>query len=297
MKIVVTSGQPFTDIDALACAVAYAELLRLTKKDAVAILPGPLNKTITEKIRKWKLNYSTKPYSKNANYILVDISDPEYFAKFVKPKNIIEIFDHRYGFEDYWKVKLGKNAKIEMVGACVTLIWEEFKKNNKETNISEISANLLYTAIISNTLNFQASVTTNRDKKAYKEIFRYTKLPHNWTKTYFMYQDKETDENIKSAIINDTKNIDPIIGQLELWDSKTIILRHLKEIEEALLGFGRPNWFLTAPSISEGKNYLFTKNPYVKRLLEKTISAKFDGDIGETKKLWLRKEILKELQE
>ena len=87
MKIVVTSGQPFTDIDALACAVAYAELLRLTKKDAVAILPGPLNKTITEKIRKWKLNYSTKPYSKNANYILVDISDPEYFAKFVKPRN------------------------------------------------------------------------------------------------------------------------------------------------------------------------------------------------------------------
>jgi len=61
-----------------------------------------------------------------------------------------------------------------------------------------------------------------------------------------------------SGYIN--KNLEPIIGQLELWDSKAIVLKYQKEIEEALLSFGRPNWFLTAPSISEGKNYLFTRN-------------------------------------
>ena len=75
-------------------------------------------------------------------------------------------------------------------------------------------------------------------------------------------------------------------------NSKKIILKHLIEVEEALLSFGKSNWFLTAPSISEGKNYLFTKNPKMKRLLEKTINAKFNGDLGITDKLWLRKEII-----
>jgi len=78
--------------------------------------------------------------------------------------------------------------------------------------------------------------------------------------------------------------------------SEKFLKSHLKEIERALTSFGSENWFLTSPSINEGKNYLFTKNPEMKKLLEKLIGAKFNGDIGTTDKLWLRKEILKELQ-
>jgi hypothetical protein len=53
---------------------------------------------------------------------------------------------------------------------------------------------------------------------------------------------------------------------------------------------------MTAPSISEGKNYLFTKSKDIKEVLENKIGAEFEGDIGVTGKLWLRKEILRELQ-
>ena len=42
---------------------------------------------------------------------------------------------------------------------------------------------------------------------------------------------------------------------------------------------------------------MYTKYPEVKELLEKIIHAKFDGDIGTTDKLWLRKEIQKKLQD
>ncbi len=296
-KIIVTSGQPFTDIDALACAIAYAELLRLEGKDAEVVLPGTLNKTVTEKIKKWKLNYSIKPNSENANYVLVDISDPEYFAKFVIPKKIIEIFDHRYGFEDYWKKKLKKNSHIEMVGACATLVWEEFKKRKLSKKISVVSANLLYTAIISNTLNFQASITTSRDHNSFKEISKHRKLPQNWVEIYFKDQDEETDKNIESAIKNDMKNTKPFIAQLELWDSKKIISKHMAKIIEIMQSYDSIDWFLTAPSISEGINYLLTLDDNKKKLLEKTLDAKFDGDIGTTQKLWLRKEILKKFQE
>ncbi|KKQ41915.1 MAG: Inorganic pyrophosphatase/exopolyphosphatase [Microgenomates group bacterium GW2011_GWC1_37_8] len=294
-KIVVTSGQPFTDIDALACAIAYAELLKKEGIDAEAVLPGSLNKSITKEIKKWKLDFSKNPKFNHAKYVLVDISEPKYFATFVKENDVVEIFDHRYGFENYWKERLGIKSRIEMVGACATLIWEEFVARSNPLKISELSANLLSTAIISNTLNFQASVTTQRDKDSFKEMAKFTNLPRNWAETYYSEQDKEVEGDIKSAILNDTKNIEPIIVQLELWDSKKIIFKHLKDIEETLAVFGTNNWFLTSPSINEGRNYLYTKNPKVKKLLEKIINAKFDGDIGTTEKLWLRKEILKKL--
>src|SRR3989344_8563469 len=126
-KIVVTSGQPFTDIDALACATAYMELLKKEGKEAETVLPGSLNKSITKKIKKWKLNFSKNPKFNHAKYVLVYISEPIYFADFVKEKDVIEVFDHRTGFENYWKERIGSKAKIETVGSCTTLIWEEFE--------------------------------------------------------------------------------------------------------------------------------------------------------------------------
>ena len=301
MKIVVTTGAPFTDIDALACAVSYTELLKNEGKDSEAVLPGHLNKSVTEKIKNWKYGYKKRLTENKAKYVLVDISDSKYFPSFVKNEDIIEIFDHRSGYEKYWRKRLGKNAKIEMVGSCATLIWEEYQKRSKG-KISQVSANLLYTAIISNTLNLNASVTTKIDKLALKQLAKFTKLPKNWIAIYFKDQEKESYQDPRSAILNDTKGTGEkarsiVIGQLEFWDSKNFLKDHLKEIEKVLESFGKEKWFLTSPSISEGKNYIYTKNGEVKKLLEKTIGVKFKGDLGTTNKLWLRKEILKKLQE
>jgi len=293
--MIITTGQPFTDIDSLACALAYTQLKQLEGNDAECVLPGPLNKSVTNKIKGWELNFSKVPITTNSKYVLVDISEPEYFARFVNEKDVIEVYDHRNGFEDYWTKRIGQNSHIEMMGSCATLIWEEFVKRECSNKISKVNANLLYTAIISNTLNFQASVTTDRDKKAFVSLERKNDLPEDWTKTYFLDQEKEVESDIKNAILNDTKVGDFVIGQLELWDSKKIILKHLGKIEEALKSFGKKDWFLTSPSISEGVNYIFTKSQKVKVKLEEIIGAKFNDDIGTTKKLWLRKEILSKL--
>lgn len=298
-KIIVTTGQPFTDIDALACAISYAGLLKFEGKDAEAVLPGPLNKSITKDIKGWDLKYLKKTKSEGSNYVLVDISNPKYFASFVKEQDVVEIFDHRSGFENHWIKRLGKNSHIEMVGACATLIWEEFERRYQKNRISTTSANLLATAIVSNTLNFNAGVTTERDKIAYKESHKLTNLPEKWIEKYFEDQEREVYKYPIKAILSDTKggkDFEYTIGQLELWNSRNFLITHLKEIEKALMSFGNDNWFLTSPSISEGINYLFAKNSRVKKLLETTVNAKFDGDIGTTNKLWLRKEILQKIQ-
>ena|SRR3989344_6481962 len=297
-KIVVASGWRYTDIDALACAIAYKELLEKERKNTIVLLPGVFNKSITNEVKKWDLDYETdyEP-AETDKFVVVDLSEPDYISPLVNQDRIIELYDHHFGHEDYWKKRLGKNAKIEKVGACTTLIWEEFEKRLSPLKISTLSANLIYTAIISNTLNFKASVTTQRDKKAFEKIKQFTKLPENWIEKYFEDQEIEIFKNPQEAIINDTKKVgqELVIGQLELWDSRRFLTTHLKDVEKALNSFGNEKWFLTTPSISEGINYIYTKHDEVKKLLGKIIGAKFKGDIGTTERLWLRKEILKKL--
>ena len=300
-KIVVTSGNKYTDIDILGCAVAYVELLRNEEKEAEAVISGVLNKSITNEIKGWNPEYSTS-FTGADSFVIVDTSHPKFLAEFVEEDKIIELYDHHTGFEERYVQLLGDNCHIEPIGACATLIWEQFRERSKK-EISQTSARLLYAAIVSNSLNFKAQITIDRDIIAAKELKKYTGLSDSWIKKYFFDQDELVIKDPYQETINDThiqdnikgveKNI--VIGQLELWDSKSFLAKHLKDVEKALTSFGEELWFLTSPSISEGKNYIYTKNDQIKALLKEKINARFSGDIGTTDILWLRKEIVREI--
>ena len=299
-KIIITAGEDFTDIDILACAVSYNELLRLEGKDSDVILIGEFNKSITDEIKGWDFKYKKEPIIKNCIYVIVDISHPEHLAKFVDVNKIVELYDHHFGYEKNWQDKINGRVVIEQVGSCATLIWEEFVARIKPLQISHTSANLLTAAIISNTLNFKASVTNKRDIDAFNELNKYANLPTNFTEKYFEDQEVALFKDPVKEIVNDTHiEVFPntkdklIIGQIELWDGKKFIRNCQTEIENALSSFGSKDWFLTSPSISEGKNYIYTKSSKVKKLLEKELNLIFKGDVGETEKLYLRKEIKK----
>lgn len=299
--IVITSGDVYTDLDVLACAIAYGEILNQTNRQATVYLPGPLNEGIVSSMRKWDFKYETSQEPGTHSYVIVDVSDPDHINRVVDPSQIFEIYDHHFGHEQFWRQKLGDNSHIEPVGACATLIWEQAQK--QKVTLSQVAINLLYTAIFSNTLNFKASVTSNRDKLAFTELSKLTSLPTNWIETYYTELSTDVFANPSEAIIKDIKTTqfsgysEPfIIGQLELWDGKDFIFKHKTIIKDALTQAGSPYWFMTVPSISEGKNYLYSENSEVQSILIRTIGAKFTGDTGETSKLWLRKEILRELQ-
>ncbi len=300
----ITAGETFADIDVLACAIAYSELLILEGKLNEVVLPGVLNSSITATIKGWGLKYVAKPTDIDSPVVLVDISEFAHVAKFVKLENVVEVYDHRFGFGDFWEGKLGSNAHVELVGSCATLIWEEFKKRGFGEKISKLSANLLAISILSNTLNFGASVTTRRDTDAFEELKKYTDLLENWATQYFNEVEENIYSNIEQAITTDTKILDIpgvgfliAMGQLELWNANHFLAEHKQEVKTALEKIGGQNWFLSIPSISEKKNYIYTQNQKIKDLLVKIIPITFDGDIGVTNKLWMRKEIRKKLLE
>jgi inorganic pyrophosphatase/exopolyphosphatase len=51
--------------------------------------------------------------------------------------------------------------------------------------LEKYSIDLLMTAILSNTLNFKAQITKERDIIAYEELRKLSTLPSNWKEIYF----------------------------------------------------------------------------------------------------------------
>lgn len=95
-KLCVTSGTAYTDIDVLACAIAFAEL-----NDCDVVLPGAFNATLSKSIRKWNLNFRTK-FEAYDQFVIVDMSNPKYVPKQISENKIVKVFDHHTGFENYW---------------------------------------------------------------------------------------------------------------------------------------------------------------------------------------------------
>ena len=83
------------------------------------------------------------------------------------------------------------------------------------------------------------------------------------------------------------------VAQIELYDAKTLLQKSefLKTLKKVMSKYS--DWLLTMPSISEGKNYLFSNSENIKQILSEKMQTNWNNEVGETKKLYLRKEILK----
>jgi inorganic pyrophosphatase/exopolyphosphatase len=304
-------GSAYADIDVLACAVSYKQCLRLKGCDAFAIT-GPWNQTIPPHVRNWPIDVDKNLHCSGCDYhyVLVDFSDPQYIDPSASLNSVVEVFDHHWGFENYWSAKIGKKAKIEKVGACATLIWEEFKHAGLDDKITSVNANLLYTAIFANTLNFRSAVTHARDRGAAEEILPYTLLPSNWHKQYYDEIENEFLQNTSNKIMEDTKiisfgNITFNFGQVEMANASQFLRKSL----DSLITIGsrvdennnKDNWIVNIVSIEEGCSYLYSNcNELIAQL--KRISSPStwkemgeDGVVLATNRLWLRKELLREI--
>ena len=277
----VTSGSAYTDIDALACAVGYAELFGCD-----AVLPGKFNSTIPQCVRDLKFNYLTDFTAMHDKFVIVDMSDPRYLPDCVKIDQVEKVYDHHHGFASFWQEK----GQIESVGACATMIYELFKDVKPSVN----AANLLYTAIFANTLNFKAKVTTERDLDAAEKLKTFIDLPNNWIQQYYSEVEDVVLCDFEKAITGDRKILQNgwVIAQIELYDAKKLLNDDdfLTTLNRCMSEYD--DWLLTIPSISEGVNYLVSNSSEIKNTLSERIGATWNGQNGKLDKICLRKEII-----
>lgn len=287
------------DVDVLACAVAYAELLRLEGKDAVAVVSPNFTASVTPTVRTWGGEYATTYEPQDDDFVLVDLSVPKYVARFVDMERIREVYDHHFfGQEQHWYDTLGTDAHIEHVGACATLIWEQAVARGFSDTLSLASKRILCAAIVSNSLNLTASVTDPRDHTALADLVPRAELPADWIASYFAEQEHYLGQHLEKLLDADTKNQSLentgviVIGQLELWNARPFIERNREVLERTLKNRGYQQWFLSALSVSEGINYLFTTDASTQAFLAEKLNVTFDGAIATTARLMMRKEII-----
>lgn len=292
------------DLDGVAGCIAYREYLEKSGQNAVVGILGNIHDEAKYIISRFGFtNPESVDNSDNFDeIILVDASDLNGLEGKIDASKVIEIIDHRKINE----ADKFPNAKvqIELVGAAATLVAEKFIENNIE--ISKESATLVLGAIISNTLNFKGSVTTERDIKVSSYLNKIAMLPDDFWKDLFIAKSDLSGSNLEKRISGDfawfticNKKIG--IAQVEMIGARKLVLDREVEILDILENIKNENnldyIFQTMIDLEECKNFLVTNDNEFKKLLEKVLEVKFVGNTAERPNLIMRKQIVPLLKE
>ncbi len=298
-RIVVTSGKPYLDIDGYAGCVAYAELLRTQGHTAIAASTSPLNESVPSTLRSLKAEFETDYQSvPNDVFALIDVSDPDHFDRFVNLDHVVEVIDHHVGFEKYWSERPCVKLDVEFIGAACTQIYERWQRAGLLNQMSETSTKLLMAGILDNTLNFGASVTTDRDRTAYKDLRQRTALTDDWPAQYFTECERTILGDFEAAVLNDSKVLKfemfehaISVGQLVIWDAGPIL--NQQQAIKRTLQSKKPNWFMNVISLKDRCSYVITDDQQIQVWLSNLLGLEFHRDVAKAGRLWLRKEIIK----
>ena len=292
--IIVTAGRHYLDIDAYAGIVAYSELLIAQGLSAAAVSAAPFNSSITPSLRAITTEL-IREYTpgRDDEFVVIDVANPEAIADFVDLDKVSKVIDHHPGCEKFW---IGKRTElqIEDVGAACTQVFEYWGAAKMEGRLTEGTTRLLMAGILDNTLGLRAQVTTDRDRAAY--VLLQTKLGDSgeFAEQYFTECQTEIEKDIKSALLNDTKEIEypgftrVRVGQLAIWDSSMLSEKLFDDLKTTETD-GR---FVNLIDISEGTSFFISSDAEVKEYLATITGAQFEGDVANAGRMWLRKEIM-----
>lgn len=295
----VSAGSSYLDIDAYACCVAMAELLRLKGEGAIAWSNAKCNYSVCESLVVDGQLVRVLPaeiLSENAQYIIVDVSDPDYIRDAVPLEQVIEVYDHHVGFEEFWANKIGDGAHIEFIGAAATLIYREWKRAGLQSQMKRSTALLLIAAILDNTLNLMSSNTTPEDVAAYNELCQKENTDEAWCAKYFSEVQEHVEADLKNAIFGDLKTVcnnclPPRVAQLCVWDTSSI-LKRLPEIQQ-WFSEGSDSWMLNLIDLKYRCSYFVCDDADYQKKISKLFGICFEAGVAKTPIPYLRKEIIK----
>ncbi len=291
--LVLTVGNSYVDIDGYASCIAYRELLKMRGEEAMFVTDALFNYSITNSLLESSYIKDDYTVSEEDTFIVLDLSNKEYFPRFVKEEKIVELIDHHRGFEEYWNSKLGDRAIIESIGAVATIIVEKYEQYNMFQKMDKKIALLLMAAILDNTLNFTADITSDRDIRAYKRLQELTG-EIDYADIYFKESQEAILNNIEEAIVNDIKyqkendKLPRIIGQLTIWDIND--LNH--SIIRQIMNNKGSNWIINIISLKDNISYIMCSDDAIEKDMILLLNGEQKKGFVVLKPAKLRKEIM-----
>lgn len=299
-KTIVTSGKKYLDIDAYASIFAYRDFLKKRGKNAYAVSSAKENESVSQSILDLGFTFDDIIVDETSKFVILDVSNPEFFDPIVNRQNILEIIDHHEGFEDYW-TSLGISHHIDFIGSVCTIIFERYKEHKLERLLDEKMCKLLAAGILDNTLNLKSAITSDRDKKAYAALQKIGGFEDDWADTYFAscYTDLENNliEWIKKStkIENYSDTLPPVFSQI-ITPNIDIINEHVDTIKSSFSSYDE--WILNILSLKDGKSYILCSSDKVKKQLLKLFSDSLStSHYVVLYPCMLRKEIMKAARE
>ena len=265
--LLITAGPTYLDIDAYACMVALAELLRLQGKQAFAYSQAPCNYSVCASLMKDDHLMRELPQGVSADtaaYIVVDVSDPDFLKDSVPLDRVTALYDHHVGAEPFWTSRIGENAHIEFIGAAATLIYREWQRAGLQEHMSRDTALLLIAAILDNTLNMTASNATAEDAAVLEALCIKANVTKDWCASYFAQVQSAVEADLKNALFGDIKTVynhtilPNRIAQLCVWDARRILER-LPDIRSWFDGSG--TWMINIIDIRHNDGYFVCDTP------------------------------------
>lgn len=284
------------DLDGVASSIALSAYLKTTKGlSAKPIIFGNLNSETNFVLDLLGLphpqSFSTKCAPTDVVY-LVDTHHLNQVNENVPPECVVQIYDHHpAGNPDAFP-----NAEIvnEKVGAVATLLAEKFRDENVplDTNLSV----LLYAAIVSNTLDFTAPPTAERDYKAADWLSNQTAIPSDLVDQMFQARSNFDALTTQELLSGDYKEFDFSdvkvgISQIEGVGVTKLLTRPDFETEISQLRFrmDADHMFLSVVDIREQKTYLVTDQEKTRNILSKAVRAEFPTSVAVFDRILLRK--------
>ena len=304
IPVIITAGSNYLDIDAYACCVAMRELLVLQGRTAVAYSAAPRNYSVCARLAaEGQIETELPPdfSPESSDYIIVDVSDPAYIRKSAPLDRVCAVYDHHTGFEAFWENRIGQNACIEFLGAAATLIFREWKLTGLVGEMTRPTALLLIAAILDNTLNLSSANTTQEDREAFESLCEKAGVGADWCAAYFSEVQDSVEADLENALLKDQKRIaghsilPPRVAQLCVWDAERI-LKKLDAVRN-ILNSDPDEWMLNLIDISRRRSYFVCDDPRCQREMERIFDVCFEGSVANCKRSYLRKEILKIVQD
>jgi manganese-dependent inorganic pyrophosphatase len=166
-KSIYVIGHKCPDTDTVCSAIAYAELLKKVKVNAVAAIPEAINPETKYVLDYFKVKTPAKLKSiKGKQVILVDHNEIAQSPDGIEEAEVVEILDHH---------KIGRTFSNPIsfyskpVGSTATIVAREMFATEK-FKITKQLAGILVSAILSDTIVFKSSTTTSEDIAIAKEL-------------------------------------------------------------------------------------------------------------------------------
>ena len=287
------------DLDGTACAFGYAEYLNKIGIESQAIIYGHMHREAKFVFDKFKIEDIARGEEVNItdkDIVVVDASDIRGLSEVIKPEQVVEIIDHRKVHE----ANTFPNAKvqIELVGSVATLVAEKYFKNN--VKISKSSSALLLFAIVSNTINFQSNITTERDVKIAKWLKTKFAFDNKHIKQIFIFKSQFT-KPLKETIDDDFATFDFNnnkigVAQLEIVDVDRFIKKNVSSINKVLEELKKEKSldyvFMSFIDVEKAFNRYVVLDDEMQLMLEKILKIKFTNHLARRENIMMRKETI-----